>query len=128
MKKVAYKQTIEHINQEFNIPKNYKIGKVSDICKSYYNPDLPKTNNLEEFYKRAPRYSFTVYLRGSITLPCHTFLFNTEQSAKNMHKKYLARYIDQELEKYRKRVNSGKKLSISEIDKCKEIQALLPED
>lgn len=128
MKKAAYKQVIEHINEdEVNLDK-FKIGKVSDVILSYYNKDLPKTSDVNEFTKRKQRYSFYILLLGNYALPIHTFYFDKKEDADKAYKKYMGKLIDQRLEKYRTKVEKGYSLTLDEIQKCKEIQALLPED
>ena len=128
-KKVAYKQTIEHVNEKSPSPL-MRFESITNLSKTYYNPNLPKTTDINEFLKRAVRYQFTVFLKsnGVVALPLHTFIYDDLKQAKKMHSHYMKAWIDEQIEPYRKLVQKGKTLTEEQLRKCEEIQNLYKDD
>lgn len=126
---VEYKQAAEYINE---LPaKFFKIHNITKLTSTRYNNNLPKTSDLNEFLKRPLRYSFTVFARYNKDdrLPCkNLYLFDNEKDAKFAYRKVMSIWIDEQLEPYRKIVKKGKSLTSYQIEKCKEIQALLSDE
>lgn len=126
MAKTAYKQTIEHINQ--SPTKLRGIDSITHIVETRYNSNLPKTNDQEEFLKRPIRYTFRIDLKSKIAQPAHIYIYDNKQDAENAYKFHMRNWIDEQIEPFRKLVKHGNTLTIKQIEKCKRIQALLPED
>lgn len=126
---VAYKQVKEHVNE---LPeKFFKIQQITNLIETRYNSSLPKTDDYTEFMKRPIRYSFSIFAREkqSERLPIqHLYLFDNKEIAKNEYKKVMSIWINEQIEPYRKLINKGKTLTPFQLEKCEEIQALLPED
>lgn len=122
---VAWKQVLEHVNE---FPSGLSsIDKVQPVIKTYYNKDLPKTDNPEEFLKRIPRYEFHVFTKlGKYRKPAHRFIFDKEEDAKKAYKKCMCLMINQLLDPYREIVASGKTLTEQQLKECEKIQNLLP--
>ena len=126
---VAYKQQKEHTNE---LPeKFFKIQRVTNLIPTRYNKSLPGTDKYEEFIKRPIRYTFSVFAREKKEdrlSSQHLYLFDNKKLAEEQYKKTMCTWIDEQLEPYRKLVAKGKTLTPFQIEKCEEIQALLPED
>lgn len=126
---VAYKQEKEHTNEEPG--KFFRINNITGFTTTRYNNALPKTDNPEEFLKRPIRYCFSVFAREDKLdrLPSHhLYFFDNEEFGKTAYKKVMATWIDEQIEPYRKLIEKGKTLSLAQMQKCKNIQDLLPED
>lgn len=121
------KQSIEHVNE---FPSDLsKINKVQSVIKTYQNDKLPKTDNIDEFLKRKPRYEFNVFLKTTEHRnPSHRFIFDNESDAIKAYKQCISIMIDELIEPYRNIVKSGKQLTEKQIIECKRIQDMLPED
>lgn len=126
---VEYKQSTEYINK---LPdKFFKIYNVTNLSTTRYNPTLPKTSDIDEFLKRPVRYTFSVFARDNKEdrLPSQKlYLYDNEKIAQTAYKKVMKVWIDDQIEPYRKLVSKGKELTSYQIEKCKAIQELLPED
>lgn len=125
MVKVLYKSVINHKNE---FPSGFSLfDKITDIIETREYSDLPKTDSIEEFLKRKPKYSFMIYpKRTSVSaVPVHNFIFDTESDARKAYRKCMGLWIDQKLEPYREKVKKGQNLTLDEIDKCEQIQNML---
>ncbi len=128
VKAVGYKQIVKHINEfPSALP---TIREVSCIGDTRYNPDLPPTNNIAEFAKRPIRHAFAVYLKNTTPslLPTHYYIFDNMKDAKAAHAQCMKQWIDTQLEPFRQKVKKGRSLTLKQIEYCKKIQDLLPED
>lgn len=122
---VAWKQVLDHVNEFPSGLSN--IDKVQDIIKTYSNDSLPKTDNIEEFLQRKPRYEFNVFIKlNKYRKPAHHFIFDNEEDAKKAHRKCMCIMINELIEPYRKLVAAGKKLTEQQLAECEKIQNLLP--
>lgn len=121
------KLILEHENE---FPSDIKdISKIQPVIETYYNKDLPKTDDIDKFLKRKPRYEFCVFLnRSEYCKPAHKFIFDKKKDADKAHDQCLAIYIDERIEPYRKMVEDGKKLTKAQMKICEDLQNLLPED
>jgi len=129
--KIAYKQEIEHINENpLDFSNIKRIAQVTKLHSTYYNKNLPKTSDIEEFLKRNKRYTFTVFNKNvnPWALPYHVYIYDNEEIATIQYKKVMCEWINQQLQPYRKLVKKGCTLTSQQIEKCKQIQDLLPED
>lgn len=128
-KKVAYKQIVEHVNEKSPSILT-RFESITSINKTYYNPDLPKTLDVNEFLKRKPRYEFSIYLKskGVTALPLHHFIFDELQDANKLYGHYMKLWIDELIEPYRKIVQSGRALTEAQLQRCEEIQNLYKDD
>lgn len=124
--KDLYKQVIEHVNEK---PSDFSfaLAKVSDIIETRFDPNLPPAETVEELLKRNPKYTFCVHLKNTSieALPLHQFTYDKKDDASKANRYYMAKWIDELIEPYRKKVNAGKKLTLEEIDECKAIQDML---
>jgi len=128
-KKVAYKQIVEHVNEKSPSILT-RFESITSVSKTYYNPKLPKTSDINEFLKRKPRYEFNIYLKskGVTALPLHHFIFDNLKDANKIYGHYMKLWIDEQIEPYRKLVQSGKILTEEQLQKCEEIQNLYKGD
>lgn len=126
--KTAYKQIIKHFN-EFPSALT-RIQQVNTLGQTKYDPNLPPVTTIEEMEKRPTRFSFSVYLKNTSVsaLPSHFYVFDDKKSAEKAYKHCMRQWIDEQLEPYRELVKKGKSLSMTQIERCREIQELLPED
>ena len=62
---ISYKQCVTHLNKRFDDLNLTGIHEMpTNICKSYYYPDQPKTNNIEDLLELPPRYYFSFVTKG----------------------------------------------------------------
>lgn len=124
--KELYKQVIVHSNERLSdFP--YALAKVSDIIETRADRSLPPAESIEELMKRKPRYTFYVHLKNKSieALPLHQFIYDKKDDATKVHRHYMETWINELIEPYRKKVASGRKLTLDEIDKCEQIQNML---
>lgn len=129
VKRVAYKQVIEHVNEKSPLALT-RFESITPLNSTRYNPDLPKTDDINEFLKRKLRYEFKIYLKsqGVTALPLHRFIFDSKALADKMYSYYMRAWIDEQIEPYRKLVKKGKTLTPAQLQKCEEIQNLYKDD
>ena len=128
MVKQLYKSVINHKNE---FPSDFSsFDKITDVIETRAYSDLPKTDSIDEFLKRKPKYSFIIYpKRTSVSaIPAHEFVYDDKAEANKAHKHCILRWIDQQLEPYREKVKKGQNLTLYEMDKCEKIQNLLKDD
>lgn len=128
MIKQGYKQTLQYINEmPTNIP---KLSQVTDLLECRYNPDLPKTDNVEEFMKRPLRYAFRMITKATdVSAPLQYYcIFDKKDIAQQNHKKCMEKLINDLIEPYQKKNAKGIKLTERELEYCKNVQARLKED
>lgn len=125
MVKQLYKQVIEHIDE---FPSGFfNFDYITPINETRENNNLCKTDSIENFMKRKPRFEFYVYLKNKSVeaLPTHRFIYSKKSNAEKAYKACMKQWIDEQIEPYRKIVESGKSLTIAQMEKCEKIQNLL---
>jgi len=124
--KELYKQVIVHSNEKSSdFP--YALAKVSDVIETRADRSLPPVESAEEFMKRKPKYTFYVHLKNKSieALPLHQFIYDKKEDADKARRHYMEKWIDELIEPYRKKVASGRKLTLTEMDRCEQIQNML---
>lgn len=126
--KVAYNQTITHLNESPDVFP--PIKQVNSIFKTYQHPNLPRPKTQEELLSRSPCYVFMVYLKSKTVsaLPVHKYIFEDEKLARETYKKCMYQWINEQIEPYRKKVKKGHILTLDEMERCEKIQALIDDD
>jgi hypothetical protein len=113
---IGYKQYQEHFNTHPEIKNN--ILELSTIGKSHYNPELPKTSNVNTVLARPVRYYFNVTIRKNEESSCfkHSYYFDDIIEAKKAHLSMRKKFYDQKMEPYLKKIKA-KNQSLSLEDK-----------
>lgn len=128
MVKQGYKQTLQYINEmPTELP---RLSNVTDLLECRYNPDLPKTNNVEEFMQRPLRYAFRMVTKSNtVSAPIQYYcIFDKKEDAQQNHKKCMQKLVNDLIEPYRKKSEKGIKLTEHELEYCKKVQARLKEE
>lgn len=117
MKKVGYKQIIEHVNDSPKIES--KILDLTSVMSSRHDPSANKTTDVNTFLQRPVRYYFAVTTNGGGMTSAynHACYFDKKEDAVKAHKELRLKLYDQVTAPFLKKINS--RVCLTQTDKEK---------